>query len=152
MVFISWQLKKTIFMVLGGPNGALGAFWLILGLKRAIFGQFSIKIKVLNFLKICLYSKTIKKHIKIFQMKVWPTKTVKRASKSFKNCNFRQKKCFFSKKFGKIHTYAQKRLQYGLKWFQEDTLDDTWCPQTIFFSKWGCRGPQFLFIGQKWYS
>ena len=58
--------QKTIFMVLGGPNGASGPFGSFQGLKRAIFGQFSIKFKVLNLLKICLYSKTIKRHIRIF--------------------------------------------------------------------------------------
>ena len=34
------QLKKIMFMVLGGPNGALGAFWLILGLNRLFVTNF----------------------------------------------------------------------------------------------------------------
>ena len=37
--FSSWQLKKLIFMILRGFNGSLGAFWAILGLKRAILSN-----------------------------------------------------------------------------------------------------------------
>ena len=59
-------------------------------------------------------------------MKVWPTKIVKRGSKSFKSCKFRTKKWFFYKKSRKTHTYAPKKLKYGLKWSLEDTLDDPW--------------------------
>ena len=41
-----WQIKtKTILMVLGDFNWALGAFKLVLGPKRAILGQISFKIK-----------------------------------------------------------------------------------------------------------
>ena len=36
---------------MGGPNGSQGAFWLILGLKTAIFEQFSKKFYI--FLQIC---------------------------------------------------------------------------------------------------
>ena len=40
-------------MVLGGPNGALGAFWPIFGLEKAFFEQFRIKIKFSQLFKIC---------------------------------------------------------------------------------------------------
>ena len=37
------------------------------------------------------------------------------------------------KKPPKTRTKCAKRLKYGLKSFQEDTLDDPWFPQTFFF-------------------
>ena len=46
----------------------------------------------------------------------------------------------------KIHTNAPKRLKYGLKWSQEDTLDDPWCPQTIFFQNWGVGALNFCLL------
>ena len=49
--------KKIIFMVIWGPNGSLGAFWLILGLKGAIFEQFSKKIYFFCFLRSFYTSK-----------------------------------------------------------------------------------------------
>ena len=53
------------------------------------------------------------------------------------------------KSLPKPQTIDPKRLTYGLKWYLKATLYDSWCPQTIFFSKSGCRCPQFLLIGQK---
>ena len=51
---------------MGGPKGALGAFWLILELK-GFFDQYSIQNPVLIFLKICLYFKTLEKLISVLQ-------------------------------------------------------------------------------------
>ena len=48
---------------MGGPNGSQGAFWLILGLKTAIFEQFSKKFYIFLLFKIFLYFKIIKKLI-----------------------------------------------------------------------------------------
>ena len=64
-VFISWQLEKTVFMVLGGSNRSLGPFWLIFWLKKAIFELFSLKFHVLQLFKIVLCSKTLQKLILI---------------------------------------------------------------------------------------
>ena len=47
------------------------------------------------------------------------------------------------KKPSKIHTNTPKRLKYGLKRSQEDTLHDPGCPQTIFFQNWGV-GPSIF--------
>ena len=41
------------------------------------------------------------------------------------------------KKPYKTQTTWPKWLKYGLKWSQEDNLDDPWCPQTIIFQNWG---------------
>ena len=38
----------------------------------------------------------------------------------------------------KTQTIGQKRIVYGLKWSQENTLDDKKFPHT-FFLKMGCR-------------
>ena len=46
----------------------------------------------------------------------------------------------------KILTFAPKRLKYGLKWSTQDTLDDPWCPQTIFFQKLGVGPSKLLFF------
>ena len=39
--------RKSIFCHLGGPNGFLAAFWLVLEQKGAILEQISLKIEVL---------------------------------------------------------------------------------------------------------
>ena len=51
------------------------------------------------------------------------------------------------KKPSKIQTTWPKWLKYGLKWSQEDSLDDPWCPQTSFFPKIWCRALQIVLIG-----
>ena len=55
--------SKNFFHGLVGPDGTLGAFWLILGLKTAILTNFPKKFHVFLVFKICLYFKTIKKLI-----------------------------------------------------------------------------------------
>ena len=43
----------------------------------------------------------------------------------------------------KTQTIGQKRIVYGLKWSQENTLDDPWGPRTIFFQNWGVGALNF---------
>ena len=49
---------------------------------------------------------------------------------------------FSTKKLCKFNNNAPKRLKYGLKWSQEDTLNDPWCPQTVFFEI-GVKGAKY---------
>ena len=48
----------------------------------------------------------------------------------------------------KIQTTGPKSLKYGLKWSQENTLDDPRCPQTIFFQNEGVRVSKFWLPGK----
>ena len=47
-----------------------------------------------------------------------------------------------------IQTYAPKMLKYGLKWSQENTLDDARCPRLIFFQNEGVRLSKFWLQGK----
>ena len=52
LLFLVWGFhilatRKNVFVALGGgPNGPLGAFWLVLRQKMPILGQICIKIKI----------------------------------------------------------------------------------------------------------
>ena len=71
MVFISWQLEKIIFVILEGPNGPLGAFWLVLELKRGIFEHFPIKFYI--FLLVKIYSHFIHTKYALLGIKCCPS-------------------------------------------------------------------------------
>ena len=85
----------------------------------------------------------------MLQKKFWPTKIVKKAVKKLQKWRFLSKNVSFSiKKACKINTYAPKRLKYGLKWSQENTLDDQRGPQTIFFQNEGVKASKFWLPGK----
>ena len=54
LFFLLWGFhilasQKIIFIVLGGPNGTIRTFWLILGLKKAIFPINSMFLRSFSF-------------------------------------------------------------------------------------------------------
>ena len=73
-VFISWQLKKIIFMVIWCPNRAWRAVWLILGLKRSILTIFSQKSMFFTFSRFVYTSKQYRSVYKCFKLKFDPPK------------------------------------------------------------------------------
>ena len=108
--------SKNIFHGPGGSQWGPGGLLTQFRAKKGYFRPIFHKIQGFKLFKDLFILQNNKEAHKNLLNESLTHKTVKRGSKSFKNCNFRQKKnVFFSKKFGKIHTYAPKRLKYGLK-------------------------------------
>ena len=56
------KICRTILIaILGGPNGSLGAFWLVLRPKTAFLNQFSRKVHVFSFLRFVYQQLYLKK-------------------------------------------------------------------------------------------
>ena len=93
--------KKKNFVILGGPNGALGAFWPIFGAKRAISGQISTKIKVYSLFKTFFtpagHENIVFIYRNAFQDDFRNKNVQKRCSKASKIEIFDQKSEFFDK-------------------------------------------------------
>ena len=145
MVFICWQLKKIFFMVLGGPNGALGAFWLILGQKRLFLTKFHKIPYFLPFFRLVYTPKYFKPQINALKENSMDKNCKKGVQNLQKWLFFVKNISFLIKKSCRIQINAPNRLKYDLKWSDQNTLDDPWCPQTIF-SKLGCRSPHFCLL------
>ena len=114
MVFISWQLKKIFFLVWGIPKGP----WNILAHFRAKKGYFwpiFHKNQGFQHFKDLFLQNNKEAHLNLSNGSLAHKNCKKKDPKASKIAILGKKNVFFSKKFGKIHTYAQKRLKYGLK-------------------------------------